>query len=362
MHNKCRPPYYFWAQLFIPHYIFTSILCYQGIIFFWICRFYCYKRDVCIIQIFICYYFYYYIIFLLFCYFYALFESITSYIYTKEHVITIQVFYRSIHCPIVVSPYCKTIQNGYKIAISHTGYIHHFINIHINLFYMLYFMQIRHVITRKPTYYPPIFTMSISLLQILDGFSYVIYYRHTIPISTYHFVVCNIIQYTVVRYLLYKTTNYYFQSLYILEKGLITYQFMAYNIITTTFITMYFIQYLYNIRFIQNFCTYLPAEIPSMLRIVSVYATVYVCTPFGIQLYYIILVFLHSFHYCEIYIYTIFTNCCFYHQLFILITTKHVWSSMPPQTTIFQNTVLFFTYVLCGQHFFIKSLQRRWST
>uniref|UniRef100_A0A6G7KTK2 p360-2L n=1 Tax=African swine fever virus TaxID=10497 RepID=A0A6G7KTK2_ASF len=95
--------------------------------------------------------------------------------------------------------------------------------------------------------------MSISLLQILDGFSMFILYRHTIPISTYHFVACYFIYYTVVRYLLYKTTNYYFQSLYILEKGLITYQFMAYNIITTTFITMYFIQYMYNIHFFQEY-------------------------------------------------------------------------------------------------------------
>ncbi|QRW44296.1 p360 2L 2 [African swine fever virus] len=164
MHIISRPPYYLWTQLFIPHYIFTSIFFYQGIIFFWICRFYTYMGGICTILFFICYYFYYYIMFLLYCYFYALFESITSYIYTKEQVIIIYVFYRGIHCPIVVSPQYKTILYGYKIAIFHTGQIHHFINMHINLFYIIYFMYIRHVITRKPTYYQPIYE-NIGWLQ-----------------------------------------------------------------------------------------------------------------------------------------------------------------------------------------------------
>ncbi|QST87077.1 p360_1L [African swine fever virus] len=348
---------------FIHYHIFCLILffIYYDIIFFRICRFYCYKRRVRTI-FFIYYDIYQYPIIRLARYFYALFICISSYIYTKEYVTFTKIHYRGIHCPIVVSSQHTTILYTCIFTIIHTGQLHHFINVYIRLLFVIYFMQVKDVVICNPTYYPPIFTMSISLLQILDGFSMLIYYCHTIPIPTYHFVVCNIIYCIVVCYCIYFTKNSYFQLCIIYKKGIVTYYFMAYNIITATFIILYIIQYFYNFVFTQSFSrTYLLAYVLGAFHIVSVQPKAVVCTPFGIQLYYIMFVFLYSLHYCNIYCYTMFTTCCFYYYLFIYTSMLYrIWGFMPPQTTTLYNTIFIFVYTLCTYYFFTMCLYSTW--
>ncbi|QRW44303.1 p360 9L 1 [African swine fever virus] len=90
---------------------------------------------------------------------------------------------------------------------------------------------------------------------------------------------------------LFKYHSLYFKTIYGIYIGIITKYLMAENVVTATYITFYIFLVIY-----LFFGTYLPTQVSGVLRVVRKQTVLVVCAPLGVQFYYIVFVFLHSFH------------------------------------------------------------------
>ncbi|QRW43587.1 p360 3L [African swine fever virus] len=345
----------------ICYHIFRILLFYYSIILFRI-GFFCYYDTIRFIY-FYRYYIHNYTIPVYICYCLTVFNIITPYIHTKEHIFNTKVFYRDYHCSITVGPQCKTVLYTQKIIVAHTGQLHHFIITHMYFRCVTYLMQVKHIVARKCTNYSPFIKMPVFLSEILYTFFTIIFYRYAIPIFGYHLTICDLIYHTICCYILQLPIyiHPYIHHVYILYKRVITKYFMSQNVITTCYFTLCFKEKSYNFTCLKLFFTpQFSAYVSSMLVIITKYPIFIICAPFSTQHVYIFIVFLICQYQCSIMLYTLFTAYCPYHYLFIIIYIYCDTSFMPPYTTTLYNILFIFTYVLRGQCPFTKCLYSRW--
>ncbi|QRW44331.1 p360 3L [African swine fever virus] len=348
------------AANIICYHIFRILLFYYTMYLFRI-GFFCYYVTIRFIY-FYTYYIHNVTISVYICYCLTVFNIITPYIHTKEHIFNTKVFYRDYHCSIIVGPQCKTVLYTQKIVVAHTGQLHHFIITHMYFRCVTYFMQVKHVVARKCTNYSPFIEMPVFLSEILYTFFMFIFYRYAIPIFGYHLTYCVLIYHMFCCYILQFPIYYhpYFHHVYFLYKRVITKYFMSQNAITTCYIMLCFKEKSYNFTCLKLFFTsQFSAYVSSMLIIIKKYPILIICTPFSIQNIQLIFVFFVRQYQCSIMLYTFFIPWRFYYYLFT-ICMQCVTSIMPPQTTTLYNTILFFTDVLCGQCPFGMCLYSRW--
>ncbi|QRW43568.1 p360 8L [African swine fever virus] len=254
-----------------------------------------------------------------------------------------------------ISSQDKTVLYRYKVVFLHTSQLHHFIDVHMYDLLLVYFMQVKYIVAVYGAHVSPHTMVPICLLQKGDTSFMLIFYCYGIPVFIYyvHGYIIQDIQYAKLYLSMYLLPHFLY--IYSFQHTIFIKYFMSYNIVIARFMSHYTDA---NFLIIQTiFTSYLSTQLLCLFRPTTGQPILYVCSPLGVQPYYIVLIFFVTHVYCHIKMQKFpLTGGCAYNIVFTVLSYA-IGLVLPPYATIFYNILLLLRHALFGHSLFTQGLQ-----